>query len=151
MPEDEYDPESAFDLPPEELPESVDSAAVERMRLAARAMDDLWTIPGTDYRFGLDPLIGVLPVAGDAVAAAISLYIVAEAARLGVSYVTLLRMLGNVAVDSSGGSVPVVGTVFDTAWKANRRNVELALRDLLDRPGPAGDPDAERIEIRVED
>ena len=115
---------------PESLPDSVDEAAVQRMRFVARLLDDSIRLPGTKFKIGLDPIIGVLPVAGDAVAAALSGYIVLESARLGVSYLTLLRMLANVGVDFAVGSVPVVGDIFDVAWKANVRNLQLALADL---------------------
>jgi hypothetical protein len=128
----------------DELPPSVDEAAVRRMRLVARGLDELVRVPGTDYRVGLDPLLGVIPGAGDVVAGAVSLYVVAESARLGVSYGTLLRMLANVAVDVAGGSVPYVGVLFDAVWKANEWNVELALEDL------AGRADGEVVEITVE-
>lgn len=112
------------------LPDSVDRAAVGRMRLAARLLDDSIRVPGTRFRVGIDPLLGLVPGAGDALTGALSLYVVVEAARLGVSYATLVRMLANVAVDVAGGSVPLLGDVFDAAWKANVRNVELALADL---------------------
>jgi len=112
------------------LPTEVDAAAVRRMRLAARLLDDAVRVPGTNVRFGLDPLLGLLPVSGDVVGAALSLYVVFESARLGVSRGTLLRMLANVAVDFLGGSVPVLGDAFDVVWRANRRNLDLALSDL---------------------
>lgn len=105
------------------------------MRAVARILDDSVRVPGTDFRVGLDPILGLLPGAGDAVAAGLSLYIVVEAARLGVPYRTIVRMLVNLAIDAAGGSIPVVGTVFDAVWKANRRNVELALRELPSGPG----------------
>ena len=126
----------------ESLPDSVDEAAVQRMRFVARLLDDSIRLPGTEFRIGLDPIIGVLPVAGDAVAAALSGYIVLESARLGVSYLTLLRMLANVGVDFAVGSVPVVGDIFDVAWKANVRNLQLALADL--------GVDAEAVEVDLE-
>ena len=114
----------------ESLPDSVDEAAVQRMQFVARLLDDSIRLPGTEFKIGLDPIIGVLPVTGDAVAAALSGYIILESARLGVSYLTLLRMLANVGVDFAVGSVPVVGDIFDIAWKANVRNLQLALADL---------------------
>lgn len=113
-----------------EIPETVDAAAVRRMQTVVRLLDDGLRVPGTNFRFGIDPILGVVPGAGDTAAAALSLYIVVESARLGVSYTTLVRMLGNVTIDAVGGSVPVLGTVFDAFWKANRRNLKLALRDL---------------------
>lgn len=99
--------------------------ALERTRLVAELLDDAIPVPLTDRRIGLDPLIGLLPVAGDAVTAAASLYIVAEAAVAGAPASTLSRMLLNVLLDVTVGSIPVVGDVFDAFWKANRRNVSL--------------------------
>jgi len=108
-----------------DVPESVDEAAVRRMQVVAYALDDSIEIPGTNVRVGLDPLLGLLPVAGDAVSAVFSGYIVLESARLGVPYSTLVRMVANVTIDFAVGSVPVIGDLFDAAWKANVRNVEL--------------------------
>ncbi|PSQ12677.1 DUF4112 domain-containing protein, partial [Halobacteriales archaeon QS_7_69_60] len=79
---------------------------------------------------GIDPILGILPGAGDAVAAAMSVYIVLESARLGVPFLTLLRMMANVTLDFAIGSVPVIGTLFDAAWKTNQTNVELAVEHL---------------------
>ncbi len=136
------DPHEAFD-DIETLPESVDDAAVRRMRTVAYVLDESVPIPGTDRRVGLDPLLGAVPVVGDAVSGAISLYIVLEAARLGVSYGTLLRMIANVAVDAVAGALPVVGDLFDAVWKSNRRNLQLVLADLTDDETAA-------VEIEVE-
>jgi len=121
---------SAFETRIDDLPSSVDRAAVRRMRFVARVLDDSVRIPGTSFRIGIDPLLGLLPVTGDLVSGALSLYVVLEAARLGVPYGTLVRMLANVAIDVAGGSVPVIGDLFDAAWKANTRNVGLALDGL---------------------
>lgn len=102
-----------------------DPPGLRRARTLSHLLDDAWRIPGTDARVGLDPLVGVVPVGGDAVAAAVSLYVVLEAWRLDASRLTLARMLANVAIDATGGSVPVLGTLFDAEFKANQRNVEL--------------------------
>ena len=114
----------------EEVPDSVDEAAVRRMRFVANLLDDSIRVPGTEFRIGIDPILGILPGAGDAVAAAMSVYIVLESARLGVPFLTLLRMMVNVTLDFAIGSVPVIGTLFDAAWKANQTNVELAVEHL---------------------
>ena len=106
------------------------SVALDRMDAAATLLDDGLRVPGTDFRFGLDPILGLLPFAGDTVATVLSLYIVVEAVRAGVSTGALLRMLFNLAVDYAGGLLPVAGDLFDAYWKANRRNVDLAKRDL---------------------
>jgi hypothetical protein len=113
-----------------DVPAEVDSAALERMELAATVLDDGFRVPGTDFRFGVDPILGVLPVAGDSVATALSLYIVLEAVFAGVSLFTVARMVLNISVDYAGGLLPVAGDLFDAYWKANRRNVDLAARDL---------------------
>lgn len=125
-----------------DLPESVDRAAVERMRTVARVLDDFVEIPGTNVSVGLDPLLGVVPGVGDVVSAGASLYIVLESARLGVGFPTLLKMLANVTVDVAGGSIPYVGWLFDSVWKANQWNLELALEELaeLDADGTGSDP-----------
>ncbi|QCJ45834.1 DUF4112 domain-containing protein [Haloprofundus sp. MHR1] len=99
---------------------------LRRLRRLGRLLDNSIRIPGTNYRIGLDPIIGLIPVVGDVPITAVSAYIVAEAAYLGVPKVTVLRMLFNLAVDAVVGSVPVVGDLFDAVWKANARNVRLA-------------------------
>jgi hypothetical protein len=139
---------SAFDARIDDLPASVDRAAVGRMRFVARVLDDSVRIPGTDFRIGLDPLLGLLPVAGDAASGALSLYIVVESARLGVSSRILVRMLAHIGIDVVGGSIPVVGDLFDAAWKANTRNVGLALADLT--RDDAGSTRDAGIEIEIE-
>jgi hypothetical protein len=113
-----------------DVPDAVDEEAVRRMRFVAHLLDDSVRVPGTDFRIGIDPILGILPGAGDAVAAALSVYIVLESARLGVPFLTLLRMMANVTLDFAIGSVPVIGPLFDAAWTANRRNVELAVDHL---------------------
>lgn len=139
-----------------ELPDSIDEAAIERMRTVAWVLDESVRVPGTNFRVGLDPVLGVLPGSGDAIGAGFSLYIVLESARLGVTYTTLLRMLANITIDVAGGLIPVVGAVFDAIWKANKRNVELALRELAsDQESDAvsdGQPadDSEVVDIPVE-
>ncbi|ELZ21828.1 DUF4112 domain-containing protein [Natrinema limicola] len=114
----------------DDLPATVDDGAIERMRFVAHALDEGIRVPGTDARVGLDPIVGILPGAGDTAAAIVSLYLIVEAARMGVSNSTLFRMLANVGVDAVIGSIPVLGVVFDAFWKANTWNLELALEDL---------------------
>ncbi|WP_339103299.1 DUF4112 domain-containing protein [Haloterrigena salinisoli] len=135
------DIESALEEFGDDLPAGVDEAAIDRMRTVARVLDEGLKLPGTDFRFGLDPIVGILPGAGDTATAFVSLYIVAESARMGVSQSTLLRMLANIAVDTVGGSVPVLGVVFDAFWKSNVWNVKLALEDLADSGEEASGPE----------
>ena len=94
----------------------------------ARLMDDQFVLPGTKFRFGLDPLLGLLPVAGDLASFAMSASIVLTIARYGASGKVVALMLVNLALDAIIGSIPVLGTIFDFAYKANDRNVKLLHR-----------------------
>jgi len=142
---------AAFDgIDPADVPESVDRAALERMHTVAMVLDESVEIPVIEYRIGVDPLLSMLPGVGDALSAGISLYIVVEAARLGVSFTTLLGMLARVSVDAVGGSIPVVGPMFDAVFKANKWNVEAALDDLFPHTNDEDDVDREAVEIPVE-
>jgi hypothetical protein len=94
------------------------------MRFLSRLLDNAILLPG-GYRIGFDPLIGLLPGAGDFLAGTLSVLLIYDAARLGISKRSLVRMALNVLFDSAVGTVPVVGDVFDAAWKANARNMRL--------------------------
>jgi len=99
------------------------SPALKRARMVGTLLDESIRIPVIGYRIGLDPILGILPVAGDAVAAAASLYIVFVGMRLGVPVKTLVKMLAFVAIEFVIGSIPVLGTVLDAFLKVNMRNV----------------------------
>lgn len=101
------------------------AARMRRLRQIAWLIDGAFALPGSRFRFGLNSVIGLLPVGGDAVLGAISLYIVYEASQLGVPRAKLIRMLGNVALETVGGSVPILGDLFDMALKANLRNIAI--------------------------
>jgi hypothetical protein len=88
-------------------------------------LDSAFAIPGTRFRIGLDGILGLIPGIGDATGAALSLYLIFEAVRLGLPLSTLLRMVGNVAIETAVGAIPIVGDIFDIAWKANMRNMAL--------------------------
>jgi hypothetical protein len=103
-----------------------------RIDMLATLFDTAFVIPGTNVRFGLDALIGLMPGIGDAITTATSLYIVHEAWRLGAPGHLLARMLANVAIDGLAGSVPLIGDVFDVMYRSNRRNMNL-LRGWLER------------------
>ncbi|MDT8386562.1 MAG: DUF4112 domain-containing protein [Thiogranum sp.] len=90
----------------------------------AHVMDSAIPLPG-GLRIGMDGIIGLIPGVGDAIGAAVSSYIVIQANSLGVSRAVLMRMFGNILIDAALGAVPVVGDLFDFAWKANRRNIAL--------------------------
>jgi hypothetical protein len=98
-------------------------------------LDDVIRIPGTPYRIGIDPLLDLLPIGGDFLGTAFSVYIVLEAARLGIPRAALVQMVLNILVDTVIGTVPVLGTVVDATWKANGKNIAL-LEDHLDIPQP---------------
>lgn len=98
-------------------------------------LDSFIRLPG-GFRIGFDALIGLVPFFGDAVGVLLSTYIVAQAARLGAPRSVLVRMVWNVAVEGIIGLLPIVGDVFDAAWRANQRNVEL-LGKFLDEPKKA--------------
>lgn len=106
------------------------SNEIDRLRRLARLLDASIGIPGTRWRFGVDALIGLVPVAGDAAGVLLSSYVIWQAARLGASRGLLARMALNVAIEGLVGMIPLAGDVFDAAWKANQRNVRLLEREL---------------------
>ena len=116
---------------------------LQRLRDLARLLDSQFQIPGTSFRVGWDSLIGLIPGIGDAVTGVISAGIIARAAQLGVPRSVLMRMGANVAVDVVVGAVPLLGDLFDMAWKANKRNVRI-LERYFDRVQPAQPPQAAR-------
>lgn len=116
-------------------------ARLEELERLAYLLDSRWRIPGTSWRFGLDGVASVVPGIGDGAAGLVSAYILWKAAKLGAAPHVLVRMAGNVALDTLVGSVPVLGTVFDVAFKANNRNIRLLRRHLERRLGePPGGP-----------
>jgi hypothetical protein len=98
---------------------------VQRLRQLARLLDEAITIPGTSKKIGLDPIIGMIPGGGDTVGMILSAYIVVEAALLGLPKATLLKMVSNILIDATVGTVPLVGDLFDVVSKANTRNIKL--------------------------
>ena len=100
---------------------------LRRVAKVARMMDTAIRIPGTGISFGGDSIVGLVPGVGDAASAAVSLWIVNEARRLGMPSHKLMKMLANVGVDTFGGAVPLLGDVFDIFFKANRRNLAMIL------------------------
>ncbi len=104
---------------------------IARIDALATLMDTAFLIPGTNVRFGLDALIGLIPGIGDAVTTIISLFIVSEARALGAPPLLVARMVANVFIDGVVGAVPLAGDAFDVMFRANRRNMAL-LREHLD-------------------
>ena len=107
------------------------------VRALARFLDNSISIPGTEWKFGFDAVVGLVPVVGDLIGGSLSAYILLEAARAEVPILTLARMLANIGIDTLVGSVPALGDVFDAAWKANMKNVVLLERHLAVSASPA--------------
>ena len=113
---------------------SADEASrLGRLRRLAWLLDGAMRIPFTRFRFGLNGVLGLAPWVGDAVLTLFSLYIVYEARAMGLPRGVLARMLGNVALEAAGGAVPILGDVFDMAFKANLRNLTLIETHLRGR------------------
>jgi hypothetical protein len=98
---------------------------VERMERLATLLDQAWRIPGTDFRVGLDGIIGLIPGAGDVITSALSSFVVYEAHQLGLPRHVIARMIGNLGIDFVVGAIPLLGDLFDMAFKANTRNMKL--------------------------
>jgi hypothetical protein len=103
---------------------------VNQLRRLSQLLDNAIPIPGTRFRLGIDPILGLIPGGGDSVAGALGAYIIVEAARMGLPRKILGQMVGNIVLDSLAGIVPVVGDVFDVGWKANVRNIALLEKHL---------------------
>lgn len=112
---------------------SIPVTPLSHLEALAWILDSSILVPGLPFRIGVESLLGLIPVIGDAIGALLSTYILVMAARMGVPRVTLLRMGYNITLEAVVGVVPLVGDLFDFAWKANRRNVEL-LRTHMEDP-----------------
>ena len=104
-----------------------------RLESLTRWLDSRFRIPGTNIRFGLDGLIGLIPGIGDSVTAAISLVLLREGIKKGIPARTLARMAFNLGLDWGIGAIPLVGDVYDFFWKSNTRNLRLLRRHLEER------------------
>ena len=107
------------------------ASAVAELDFLAAMLDSRWRIPGTSVRFGLDALVGLVPILGDAATSIVSAYIVLRARNCGAGNFLVARMLGNVLLDTVVGSVPILGSVFDVYFKANNRNIRLLRQHLV--------------------
>ena len=130
-------PEEARGLTPVTiLPRDEVEADLTIIRGIAKVMDEIVSVPGTRIKFGLDSIIGLIPVVGDAGSAAVSAYLLRAASRLGVPVIVQLRMLMNILVDAVLGVIPFVGDALDVMYKANARNARLVLQSVEHR-GPS--------------
>jgi len=100
------------------------------VRVLAKLLDNSISIPGTPWKIGFDPIVGLIPGIGDLIGAVLSGYIILESVRADVPAFTLARMLVNVGIDTLLGAVPALGDVFDAAWKSNTMNVALLERHV---------------------
>jgi hypothetical protein len=101
---------------------------VAALRKIAELLDAAFVVPGTSYRIGLDPILGLIPGLGDVVSPLFTIAILWQARDLRLPRVVQVRMMFNVAIDALLGVVPVIGDLFDVAWKANLRNLALLER-----------------------
>lgn len=117
-----------------------DERRLDGFRRIAQLLDSAFPVPGTSYRIGLDPIVGLLPGIGDLISPLFTIALLLEARELGVPKVVQARMLFNVAIDTVVGTVPVLGDLFDFAWKANDKNLALLERHAREiRAGAASD------------
>lgn len=112
------------------------SASLKRLRQISHVLDNAIGLPGTDFRIGLDPILGILPGGGDVITGLMSVYIVFEGARMGLPATTLGRMGFNILLDTLTGTIPIIGDFFDVTWKANSLNVAL-LEKHMANPEPS--------------
>jgi hypothetical protein len=113
---------------------------VERLREWQRLLDSAFRVPGTSIRFGWDPIIGLMPWAGDVLTALMSFALIAQAYQMRIPRVVQLRMVLNIGIDVVIGIVPFVGDIADVFWKSNAQNLALIERHAR-QPGPASSGD----------
>ena len=116
--------QSALSLPPDRI------AKLAHLRKLSVLWDESLRIPGTNFRVGLESVIGLLPFGGDAIGIGLSCYILYHAVQFKLPQSVLLKMVSNILIDGIAGSVPVLGDLFDSTWKANTRNVDLLEQHL---------------------
>jgi hypothetical protein len=130
--------------------ETASEQSLARLEALARLMDGAFVIPGTNVRFGLDGLVGLIPGIGDVIGGLVSSYLIWEARQLEVPKWLIARMVTNVFIDTVVGSVPVVGDIFDVMFRANLKNMallrsHLERQGLVHRPGPIIEGEAVRV------
>ncbi len=125
-----------FERVANQLPIGRDPASVRRRIEAMETLlERAFTLPGTRFRVGLDSVVGLIPVVGDLITAAMGAWLVWEAKNLGMSKFHLARMIGNVGFDTAVGMIPIAGDLFDLAFKSNSRNLRI-IKKWLDKHHP---------------
>lgn len=115
-------------------------ATLNRIRKLSRLMDTAFRIPGTPFRIGLDPIIGIVPGLGDLIATAFSAYIIFLAARFSIPREDLAKMIYNIALEAVVGTIPILGDIFDAFYKSNIRNLK-----ILETHLEVADPELEEM------
>jgi len=119
-------PDPEFEVLPPEKEEPVSGETL--LRMVAFIMDNLFTVPGTKLKFGLDPILGLIPGLGDTSSAFVSCLSIGLAAKEGIPRIALVRMALNVILNALGGAIPGLGDLFSLWFKSNQRNYELLLK-----------------------
>jgi len=120
-----------------DLPLGADAASIRRrIEGMEKLLENSFTVPGVNYKIGLDAIVGLVPVVGDFVTAAMGMWLVWEAKNLGLPKWKLWRMTGNVALDTAVGAIPVVGDAADFLFRSNSRNLKI-VKAHLDKHHPA--------------
>lgn len=119
---------------------------LNRIRKLSRLMDTAIGIPGTKFRIGLDPIIGLIPGAGDLISTSFSAYIIYLATRFGIPSKDLQRMILNIGLEAVVGTVPLVGDLFDAYYKSNIRNLA-----ILEKHLQATEPEIEELDSTLHD
>lgn len=134
-------PEREFDSRAQRLPPTQFERDEKLIKFLSELLDTAFRLPGTNIRFGLDPIIGFIPGIGNAADALISAFLIWRSARYGLPRVVLARMVVNVAIDTIGGMVPVAGDIFSVFWRSNIMNYELLKKHAGSRQPVSTFPD----------
>ncbi len=110
--------------------EATEQSPDARAKWIALIMDTMFKVPGTNVRFGLDPIVGLVPGLGNAVGAMVSSLVLFQSARSGIPRIVLVRMALNVLINTGAGAVPIIGDLFSVWWKSNDRNYRLYQKHL---------------------
>ena len=101
-----------------------------RLQLLSQRLDESITLPGTKYKIGIDPIIGLIPGGGDVIGGILSMYIMHTGIKMGVQKTVIIKMFRNIALDFLIGWIPIIGDIFDVIWKSNQKNVKLIEKSL---------------------
>ena len=102
-----------------------------RLRQLSENLDESFTIPGTNIKFGIDALIGLVPGGGDLIGGLFSLYLLRIAIKMKLPKSAILSIMFNIIIDTTIGIVPVIGDIFDILWKSNKRNMRIIEKNLV--------------------